>query len=300
MNIKVGITKEQVGLILGSKDIQHLFLKIMKDVWNVPVKVNRKGVEVVDTKLIDVTNFIVENWNYDEARVILREMFRTTEKYRNGMNAIKQFNHYKSEYFKLGYVDYKWPFVSAQFDSYAVKTIVYPSAYDETNFDGSLKKMQKDIEKFSYLKIFNTLRNDYLEYLIFNADEDIIPTFSHRGGIDYYIHGIGFDQKVSRSVTNQFMDYYGESWRDVALSEPHIVSKYLMELGDESRFSNVPRFFIIDVDGSYDLEGIEDKVRGISFEDPQNVTYTYNHSSTGVKEYSCPVICLMLTKTPLI
>lgn len=268
----------------------------MKDVWNVPVKVNRKGVEVVDTKLIDITNFIVENWNYDEARVVLREMFRTTEKYRNGTRAIKLFNHYKSEYFKLGYVDYKWPFVSAQFDSYAVKTIVYPSAYDETNFDGSLKKMQKDIEKFSYLKIFNTLRNDYLEYLIFNADEDIIPTFSHRGGIDYYIHGIGFDQKVSRSVTNQFMDYYGESWREVALSEPLIVSKYLMELGDESRFSNVPRFFIIDVDGSYDLDGIEDKVKEISFDEPQIVSYIYNHSSTGPKEYACPVICLLLTQ----
>lgn len=296
MNIKVGITKEQVGLILGSKDTQHLFLKKMKDVWNVPVKINRKGVEVIDTKLIDITDFIVENWNYDDARVVLREMFRTTEKYRNGMDSVKVFNHYKSEYFKLGYVDYKWPFVSAQFDSYAVKTVVYPSAYDETNFDGSLKKMQKDIEKFSYLKIFNTLRNDYLEYLIFNADEDIIPTFSHRGGIDYFIHGIGFDQKVSRSVTNQFIDEYGDNWREVALLNPYLVSKYLMELGDESRFSNVPRLFIIDVDGSYELDGIEGKVKEISFDEPQIVSYTYNHSSTGLKVYDCPVICLMLTQ----
>jgi hypothetical protein len=212
------------------------------------------------------------------------------------MGAKEMFNRFKQKYLEMGYVDYKWPFVSGQFDAYAVKMVVYPSVSDEGKFDEGLKRTQKDVEKFSYLKIFNTLRNDYLEYLIFNADQDIIPTFSHRGGIDFYIHGIGFDQKVSRSVTNQFMDTYGDNWREVALEQPYEVTRYLMELGDEARFSNVPRLFIIDVDGSYELDGIEEKVGGISFDEPHTVTYTYNHSSTGPKNYSCPVICLMLTQ----
>ena len=69
-----------------------------------------------------------------------------------------------------------------------------------------------------------------------------------------------------------------------------------MELGDEARFSNVPWLFIIDVDGSYELEGIEEKVSEILFDEPHTVAYTYNHSSTGPKTYSCPVICLMLTQ----
>jgi hypothetical protein len=297
MNIKNSVTKEQVGLILGSRDTQLAFLLLMKEIWEVPTKLNRKGVEVIDTKLIsDITQFIIDNWNYEEVKQVLREMFRHTEKYRRGMGAKEMFNRFKQKYLEMGYVDYKWPFVSGQFDAYAVKMVVYPSVADEGKFDEGLKRTQKDVEKFSYLKIFNTLRNDYLEYLIFNADQDIIPTFSHRGGIDFYIHGIGFDQKVSRSVTNQFMDTYGDNWREVALEQPYEVTRYLMELGDEARFSNVPRLFIIDVDGSYELDGIEEKVGEISFDEPHTVTYTYNHSSTGPKNYSCPVICLMLTQ----
>jgi hypothetical protein len=297
MNIKTGITKEQVGLILGSRDNQLAFLLNMEAFWNTPTKTNRKGEKVVDVKeLGDPTEFIVSKWNYGQAKQVLRDMFTKTEKYQRGMNAKETFNHFKQRYVAAGYTDYKWPFVSGQFDAYAVKMVVYPSVSDGSKFDEGLRRTQKDVEKFSYLKIFNTLRNDYLEYLIFNADQDIIPTFSHRGGIDFYIHGIGFDQKVSRSVTTQFMDAHGDNWREVALAQRYEVAKYLMELGDEARFSNVPRLFIIDVDGSYELDGVEDKVNGLSFDEPYNVSYTYKHSSTGLKEYTCPVICLMLTQ----
>jgi hypothetical protein len=67
-----------------------------------------------------------------------------------------------------------------------------------------------------------------------------------------------------------------------------------MELGDESRFSNVPRLFVIDVDGSYELDGIEEMVSTVNFKEPQSVSYQYQHKS-GIKNYSCPVLCLMLT-----
>lgn len=297
MNIKEIISVEQVGVILGSKDTQLAFLLKMKSLWDVPTKLNRKGVEVVDVKSIgNITEYIVDKWNYSQVKDVLRDMFRSTEKYNRGRTAKTLFNNIKTKYFELGYSDYNWPFISGQFDAYAVKTVVYPSVSDLNKFDDALKRAQKDVEKFSYLKIFNTLRNDYIEYLIFNADEDIIPTFSHKGGIDFYIHGIGFDQKVSRSVTNQFIEKYGENWRDIAIQNPYEVSKFLMELGDEARFSNVPRLFIIDVDGTYELDNIEDKVNNISFDEPKVVNYNYNHSSTGLKSYECPVICLMLTK----
>ena len=69
-----------------------------------------------------------------------------------------------------------------------------------------------------------------------------------------------------------------------------------MVLGDEARFTNVPRLFVIDVDGSYELVGIEDKVQVIDFDSPTQVNYTYQHKSTGPKEYTGPVICLMLTQ----
>ena len=297
MNIKEGLTKEDLKNILGSNNMKVEFLEQMKYHWKVPMKINRKKQMVIDLKKVgDLDEYIITRWDYTVCRDILRDMFRLTEKYNRGRTAKELFNHFKTKYREAGFPDYKWPFISGQFDDYLVKVIVYPSVANSEVFDGQLGKIDRDVEKFSYLKIFNTLRNDYIEYLMFLADEDIIPTFSHRGGIDFYIHGLGFDQKVSRSVTNQFMDKHGEKWRDVALENPFEVAEFLMVLGDEARFSNVPRLFVIDVDGSYELEGIENKVQVINFDSPTQVTYTYQHKSTGPKQYTCPVICLMLTQ----
>lgn len=297
MNIKESITKEDIKNILGSNKMKVEFLEQMKYHWKTPMKINRKRQMVIDLKKVgDIDQYIIERWNYVICRDVLRDMFRLTEKYNRGRTAKDVFNEFKTKYQEVGFTDYKWPFVSGQFDDYLVKVIVYPSVANSEVFDSQLSKIDRDVEKFSYLKIFNTLRNDYIEYLMFLADEDIIPTFSHRGGIDFYIHGLGFDQKVSRSVTNQFIDKYGDDWREVALRNPFEVAEFLMVLGDEARFTNVPRLFVIDVDGSYELEGIEDKVQVIDFNSPTQVNYTYQHKSTGHREYTCPVICLMLTR----
>ena len=95
MNIKNGITKEQVGLILGSRETQLAFLLSMKDVWDVPTKLNRKGLEVIDNKrLTDVTQFIIDNWEYESAKQVLRDMFKNTEKYLRGKSAKKTFNQF--------------------------------------------------------------------------------------------------------------------------------------------------------------------------------------------------------------
>jgi len=297
MNIKEVLTKEDLKNILGSKNTKVEFLEQMKYHWKVPMKINRKKQMVIDLKKVgDIDQYIIDRWDYVICREVLRDMFRLTEKYNRGRTAKDVFNHFKTKYREAGFTNYKWPFISGQFDDYIVKVIVYPSVANSEVFDSQLSKIDRDVEKFSYLKIFNTLRNDYIEYLMFLADDDIIPTFSHRGGIDFYIHGLGFDQKVSRSVTNQFIDKHGENWREVALHNPFEVAEFLMVLGDEARFTNVPRLFVIDVDGSYELEGIEDKVQVIDFDSPTEVKYTYQHKSTGAKEYTCPVICLMLTQ----
>jgi len=281
--------------MLGSVDNQVSFILSLTEKWEVPTKTNRKGHVVLDTKKLGPTyEFICKNWDYEVCKPVLREMFTKTEKYNRGKNGKELFKSFKEQYKQKGFTDYRWPFISGQFDNYAVKSIVYPAVGDISTFDNNLIRVQQDVEKFSYLKIFNTLRNDYLEYLIFHSDEDVIPTFSHRGDLDFFIHGMGYDQKVSRSVTNQFMEKHGDDWRNKAIENPLEVAKFLMELGDESRFSNVPRLFVIDVDGSYELNGIEEMVSTVNFQEPQSVSYQYQHKS-GVQNYSCPVLCLLLT-----
>lgn len=294
MNIKDGITREQVKLILGSQKKQELFLWYMRIEWGIPLRINRNKVEVLDLGVIgDVTDYIVKNWEYEPCRDMLRNMFVFTTKYKRGCLAKALFKKFKDLYNEN---NYDFPFTANNFDDHLNKKVVYPSIDDITLLEELLVIFFGDIRKFTFLKIFNTLRNDYIEYLIFGSSIDVIPTFSHRGGVDFFINGIGFDQKVSRSVTNQFKKEYGDKWRDVAIENPYEVCRYLMMYGDESRFSNVPRLFIVDVDGDYELDGIEEIVRNINFESPHVVDYVYSHKSTGDKEYTCPVLCLLLTQ----
>ncbi len=153
MNIKYEISKEQVRLILGGRKNQELFLWYMRLEWNLPVKINRKGVEVLDlSKIGDVTECIVKNWEYVSCRDMLRNMFVLSDKYKRGRDAKELFNYYRDKY---SYGDYNFPFVSNNFDDYLVKNVVYPSVGDVDKFESSLDKVKQDIEKFTYLKIFN-------------------------------------------------------------------------------------------------------------------------------------------------
>jgi hypothetical protein len=292
MNIKYGITREQVKLILGNRKMEELFLWEMRIEWEIPLRINRNKIEVIDLGVIgDVTDYIVKNWNYESCLYTLRNMFVLTKKYKRGSIAKVLFKKFKELYNEN---NYDFPFTVNNFDNHLNDKVVYPVIDDITLLEELLTIFFGDIRKLTFLKIFNTLRNDYLEYLIFNSCSDVIPTFSHKNGVDFFINGVGFDQKVSRSVTKQFKKHYGVNWRNIAIENPYEVCRYLMMYGDESRFSNVPRLFIVDIDGDYELDGIEKIVRDINFDTPHVVDYVYNHKSTGDKEYSCPVLCLLL------
>ncbi len=274
--------------------MEELFLWYMRFEWGIPLRINRNKIEVLDLGAIgDVTDYIVKNWVYEPCRDTLRNMFVFTKKYKRGSIAKVLFKKFKELYDEN---NYDFPFTVNNFDDHLNNKVVYPSIDDITLLEELLTIFFGDIRKLTFLKIFNTLRNDYLEYLIFGSSLDVIPTFSHKGGVDFFINGIGFDQKVSRSVTNQFKKHYGVNWRNIAIENPYEVCRYLMMYGDESRFSNVPRLFIVDIDGYYELDGIEKIVRDINFDAPHVVDYVYKHKSTGDKEYSCPVLCLLLTQ----
>ena len=296
MSIKNGINREQVKSIFGNLPNQNMFLWFMRLEWNLPVKLNRKGEEVLDiSKIGDVTDYIVNNWDYESCRDLIRNMFILEDKYQSGKECKEVFKDTVEKYRNDGHTDFDFPFVSNNFDSYVMNNVVYPSIKNPKLRKILIDKLCDNVRKFTDLKLLNTLRNNYIEYLIFNSSLDFIPTFGQKKGIDFFINGYGYDQKVSRSVTNQFKKEYGDDWRTVAVENPYEVCRYLMMYGDEARFSNVPRLFVIDIDGNYELDGIEKIVSDINFDSPRIVDYVYNHKSTGDKEYSCPVICILLT-----
>ncbi|MFH3574713.1 hypothetical protein WAI05_20430, partial [Acinetobacter baumannii] len=117
--------------------------------------------------------------------------------------------------------------------------------------------------KYRRIKELNTKRNDFLEVLIFEKDEDIIPTLGHSVGIDYFINGIPYDQKVARSPTKEFQKEFGTNWKEEAKKHPEKVAKYLYKYQDEGRFGADPRLFIVYLDEDISVAKIKERINEI-------------------------------------
>ena len=73
----------------------------------------------------------------------------------------------------------------------------------KTLYNEQLEK-SKIMENIKICVSDDVVRNDFIGTLIFEKNENIIPTFGHHRGLDFFIDGISYDQKVARSVTNEF------------------------------------------------------------------------------------------------
>jgi hypothetical protein len=107
-NIKYEITREQVKSILGNLNREKEFLWLMRLEWNVPVKMNRKGEEVLDiSKIGDVTDYIVNHWEYEVCRDVLRDMYVLSDKYKGGKGSKELLHKFMKMY---PYDDFNFPF----------------------------------------------------------------------------------------------------------------------------------------------------------------------------------------------
>jgi hypothetical protein len=119
MNIKYEISREQVKSIFGNLINQNKFLWYMRLDWNLPIKKNRKGEEVLDiSKIGDVTDYIVNHWEYMSCRDTIRNMYVLSDKYKNCRNAKENFKIFQEMYREDGYTNYEYPFVANNYDGY--------------------------------------------------------------------------------------------------------------------------------------------------------------------------------------
>ena len=299
-NIKQSITKKDLKIIFGSNTRKELFLLLMKDIWLVPTRTKRgKSEIVIDNKnLEDIDQFIIDRWDYDICGTVIRSLFETTKKYNNIVNSYDSYVYSREMFKEYEYEDLEWPFMPGQFDSIITRNAYSLSEIkDKDEYRKIIKKVGRDAEKSQLLKTINLNRNNFFEYLIYKYyKNNIIPTFGNVNGVDYYFNGDPYDQRVSYSVTRQFKKDNKE-WREKALNNPYSVAEYFLKYADESRFSNNPKFFIIGLDQDYDLDVAEELIKNIKFNEPKNIKYTFKHKLQGEKDYECPVICIVLSKS---
>lgn len=133
-----------------------------------------------------------------------------------------------------------------------------------------------------------------METLIFEKNKNIIPTLSHTRGVDFFINGISFDQKVAKSPTSEFKKDFGKNWKVEAIRNPVKVAEYLYRFQDEGRFGAEPRLFIVFLDEDVTPSQMDKIISATNLQKPLDVTFEFKHSKTGKQTYKtfCFVILL--------
>ncbi len=298
MNIKKNMSEDIAKKIIGKKENAELFLLALaknKDI-KLKTKTVKKGKNKGEIRLDysttkDLWNKIVSEWDYKEAIDIIRRLFQTTSKYKNGKDADKAMGILLKEWQNLKLGNIEWPFSQGAFDDFVQRI-------NTENTNGLIKdeKVKIAAVKYRRIKEINTVRNDYIETLIFEKNENVIPTLSHRRGVDFFIDGESFDQKVSKSPTNEFKRKYKKKWREYAINHPETVAEYLYKYQDEGRFGADSRLLIVYIDEDVSVDVIKNKIDNFDLNKPIEISFSYKHKLQGEKTYKVSCFIILLHK----
>lgn len=233
---------------------------------------------------------IVRIWDYDDAKDKIRNLFQSKQKFLNGLKGEETISILIEEWESLGFGSIKWPFSQGQFDNFVQSLNSEKSSREEKD-----QKVKSAAVRYRRIKELNTERNDFLETLIFLKNNNIIPTLSHNRGVDFFIDGVSYDQKVARSPTNEFKRDFGENWKQFAIENPIKVAEYLYKFQDEGRFGASPRLFIVYLDEEISPLRIKRIIEDTSLENPLEVIFDFNHKSTGKQTYKTEAFVILLS-----
>ncbi|MFH0947629.1 MAG: hypothetical protein V1833_01340 [Elusimicrobiota bacterium] len=296
--IKSKLSDDLARKILGSKENALAYLLRLnkeKSVSGLNFKtLNRgknKGLSVPDIGSNNIWKIVVDNWDYELSKKIIRGLFKETEKYKNGKeaNAVMDFLVKEWETLNMGKIE--WPFSQGDFDGFVQRI-------NSEKSTGLVKdeKVKIAAVKYRRIKEINTVRNDFIETLIFEKNQNILPTLSHRKGVDFFIDGISFDQKVAKSPTNQFKNHFKDKWREEAIKNPSLVAKYLYQYQDEGRFGADPRLLVVYIDEDVSIQKIREIINNANLNKPIEINFPFKHKIQGEKNYKVPCFVVLLHK----
>lgn len=263
MSLKNGITLEEIKNIF-SNNMKYDYLQKLSEYKRIDLSHLRKK---------DYDNTIVATWDYELSKKVIRELFLSSEKYEKNKRSGGRIAELMSEWNRMNLGRFDWPFQPKMFDQHV-------HSINRKNLTESEKDHIVAIEAIKYRRIkdINAQRNDYIEYLIFKNNDNVIPTFLNKRGVDFYIDGEPFDQKVSRGVGKYFVEKYGDNYREIAVQHPDLVAKYLYENQDGARFGYEPRLLIVYLDSNLQIGDIENSLAAVNFNKPINLAFQYSHS----------------------
>lgn len=280
-DIKIFIDSDIVKKIFGNVNNVKKYLLLCGNVLK----------DINKLKTVELYNKVVEEWDYDKSLTIIRGIFKTTKKYKEGINSSQSIEILLKEWSELNLGQVSWPFSQGQFDNF-VQSL---NSENSTRIEKD-EKVKVSAVKYRRIKELNTTRNDFLETLVFEKNTNIIPTLSHSRGVDFFIDGISYDQKVAKSPTQQFKKDFGKNWKEYAISNPSKVAEYLYKYQDEGRFGCSPRLYIVYLDEDIKPLDIQNAINTMDLDKPLNISFTYSHKDAGNKSYKTQAYVILFYK----
>ena len=279
-NIQHSINDDIVKKILGNRQNALNFLE--QSGYILPNKLTNLSAK-------EAYGQVVKNWNLDQATTIIRELFMKTQKYQSGRQALEAMNLLIKEWHKIHLGKIGWPCSQGRFDDFVQRL-----NKESTSSWQKDEKVKKAAVQYRRIKEINTLRNDFIETLVFEQNTNILPTLSHRRGVDFFVDGEQYDQKVSMSPTSQFQRDYRTNWRLKAIEEPIKVAQYLYTYQDEGRFGANPRLLIVYLDEDVAAEKIQKIIQETDLVQPLTISFQYNHQRSGFRTYQTKCFIILL------
>lgn len=237
----------------------------------------------------EVWNIIVSSRDYNISKDIIRKIFMDTKKYLQWKWGEESINILVNERKSKWLWNIKWPFSQWAFDNFVQSLNSSSVSRDEKD-----EKVKFAAVQYRRIKELNTVRNDYLETLIFKKNENIIPTIAHSRWVDFFIDWISFDQKVAKSPTNEFIRDHWIDRKKIAIANPSKVAEYLYKYQDEWRFWAWPRLYIVYIDEDVNPIRIKNIINSIDITSPLRVTFEYKHANWKIETYQTLSLVILL------
>jgi len=299
MNLKETFSTDIAKKIIGNKEQATLFLIELQKIkgFNLPFRTisrgKKQGEKILSIENEELWTKIVEYWDYNSGIKIIRELFKSTKKYESGKDSYSTMNILLDEWNKLKLDKIAWPFSQGDFDGFVQRV-------NAEGISGSEKdeKVKHAAVKYRRIKEINTVRNDFIETLIFEKNNNILLTLNHRRSVDFFINGFSFDQKVAKSPTAQFQKDFKESWKEYAINHPEKVAEYLYKYQDEGRFGADSRLLVVYLDEDVSINRIAETIQNTDLNNPYEINFEYKHKTHEIKTYKvkCFVILLYTIK----
>lgn len=253
---------------------------------NDPLPRGKRGALLMKDK-DKLADYISRHWDYDIALVKVREYFFTSKKYKEQAAAkddIEQSITFYKDYFNE---EPNWSMSPGSED-----------VFQQLNNNKNLTEEQRIIQtglianKQRMMKRITTQRNDIIETLIVEKFENVMPSIIHRRGVDFYIDGMPFDQKVSRSLGSAFIKEHPIAADVVAREHPELVAKSLYEnqSNDKNRIGVSPRLYIVTLIPGTDISNVEQTLENTDLiSDIKDVNFTLDG-----KDYTTRAITLFI------